>query len=857
MSLDRATRKFFRLGRLREFHGQRSILNIERAKDKARSLELKGSYDKAVGHYMKILGELEGTPDLIDELGLYNKVGDLYLKLGNVTAAVEEYEKAIKHYSEQGFPNNAIALCNKVLRNAPGRTHIYLKLAKLMLQRGFVAESKQNLLEYAERMQKSGKLEEAFHALREFADLSPDNEEIRLLLAEQLKKAARTEEAREQLTKLYQEVVAMGDSRKARQTLSRMKAIDPEYDVEDAPPAAVKSKKTKSTDIVFINLDEDVPPEPEEEPEEIVEEPPTQAVAMAEPDELQFEPTAVGESVEVLDEPGAGEPFDLERVSEELDVERVGMADMGQLEGLQVEQIFRPDEEMAVDALDVEPTMLDDSLVADEVPEGGDLPLIAPASGEAAAFADGVSGGFGAIESGVEVPDLDMGFHGELGDISFEEEEGEGVTETVDLPMLDTAELEEEAAEEEVVPAFDTGREAEPEGEIVAFEGEELEEVGVAVADDSGALEVAELVEPGSPDISRLEDMILDDPDAPAPHRELGEALLEGGERERGIEELDISLTQYEARGDWQHAEAVAEEILRVEPNSVYHHQKRVEYAFRSGDKDTLAEAYLELADALVRDGSIERACSVYERVLDHDPDNFRAKSALETLGPAQVEELEIAEPEVEEELEETYVPEIEPVASKPALPEPLAAAMKPPAGDFVDLGALIMDEVEAPRDTRMRIQEEEPTGDEERDFQEMLSEFKKGIEANVALDDSQAHYDLGIAFKEMGLLDEAISEFQKALRSAEGRLKTAEALGLCFYEKGQFAVAATVLRRAAESERGGDDDKIGVLYWLGRCEEEQGNPKAAIGYYQRIFSVDIGFQDVRERVKKLTGTDS
>jgi tetratricopeptide (TPR) repeat protein len=167
------------------------------------------------------------------------------------------------------------------------------------------------------------------------------------------------------------------------------------------------------------------------------------------------------------------------------------------------------------------------------------------------------------------------------------------------------------------------------------------------------------------------------------------------------------------------------------------------------------------------------------------------------------------------------------------------------------------MDEVEAPKDTRMRIQEEEPTGDEERDFQEMLSEFKKGIEANVALDDAQAHYDLGIAFKEMGLLDEAISEFQKALRSAEGRLKTAEALGLCFFDKGQFAVAATVLRRAADSERGGDDDKIGVLYWLGRCEEEQGNAAAALGYYQRIFSVDIGFQDVRERVKKLAGTAS
>jgi tetratricopeptide (TPR) repeat protein len=151
-----------------------------------------------------------------------------------------------------------------------------------------------------------------------------------------------------------------------------------------------------------------------------------------------------------------------------------------------------------------------------------------------------------------------------------------------------------------------------------------------------------------------------------------------------------------------------------------------------------------------------------------------------------------------------------------------------------------------------MRIQHGEPTGDEERDFEIMLSEFKKGIDANIELEDTQAHYDLGVAFKEMGLLDEAISEFQKALRGTQSRLRTAEALGLCFFDKRQFAVAGTVLRRAVDSEPGGDDEKIGLLYWLGRCEEEQGRNSQALSYYQRIFSIDIGFQDVRERVKSL-----
>jgi tetratricopeptide (TPR) repeat protein len=173
------------------------------------------------------------------------------------------------------------------------------------------------------------------------------------------------------------------------------------------------------------------------------------------------------------------------------------------------------------------------------------------------------------------------------------------------------------------------------------------------------------------------------------------------------------------------------------------------------------------------------------------------------------------------------------------------------PDGEFVDLGALVLED-ELEMDTRMRVEDEEPTGDEERDFAEMLSQFKRGIEANIAEEDWQAHYDLGVAFKEMGLLDEAIAEFQKALRSAAGRLRTAEALGSCFFDKGQFSVAATVMRRAIETDPSGDDAKIGLLYWLGRCGEEMGKHTDAVGCYQRVFALDIRFQDVAERVKRL-----
>jgi tetratricopeptide (TPR) repeat protein len=152
-----------------------------------------------------------------------------------------------------------------------------------------------------------------------------------------------------------------------------------------------------------------------------------------------------------------------------------------------------------------------------------------------------------------------------------------------------------------------------------------------------------------------------------------------------------------------------------------------------------------------------------------------------------------------------------------------------------------------------MRIDRADPKDqDEQREFHEILEQFKRGIEQNLDSEDYDAHYDLGVAFKEMGLLDEAIAEFQKALRSPEGRLRTSEALGICFFDKGQYAISETVLRRAVETVDSGDEAKIGLLYWLGRAAEAQGKEMDAITSYERALAVDIRFMDLSDRMHRL-----
>lgn len=346
-------------------------------------------------------------------------------------------------------------------------------------------------------------------------------------------------------------------------------------------------------------------------------------------------------------------------------------------------------------------------------------------------------------------------------------------------------------------------------------------------------------------DLTDLEDRIIEDPENPDLHRELADRLLLEGDLARAAEELRLSLQGYEGVEDWPGATGIADRLVALEPDAIHHHQKRVELAFRTGERAPLLEAYLALGDALVRAGATDKALAVYGRVQEHDPGDARASAAIAALtAPAQPRPKAPLTPPASRNAPPPSQP------TPPPSPSPKAPQRDP---SFVDLGSMIFEET-GPRDTRMRIDRREPQDqDEQREFQEILEQFKRGIEENLETDDYQAHYDLGVAFKEMGLLDEAIAEFQKALRAPEGRLRTSEALGTAFFEKGQFAVSEAVLRRAVDGVEGGDEAKIGLIYWLGRALEAQGKSPDAITSYERAMAVDIRFMDLSDRIHRLT----
>src|SRR3982751_1540583 len=189
--------------------------NVAKLKKKAADFELKKDFGKALAVYVEILDNFDQYAAELD-VSLFNRVGDLMLRQGNVADAVDYYERAVVRYVDGGFYNNAIALCNKILRHSPGRASVYYTLGKISAKKGFTSDAKQNFLEYADRMQKAGRMDEAFRALKEFADLCPDQDDIRLMLAEQLTKRNRKTEALQQLQTLYDKFTAEGRTSEAR-----------------------------------------------------------------------------------------------------------------------------------------------------------------------------------------------------------------------------------------------------------------------------------------------------------------------------------------------------------------------------------------------------------------------------------------------------------------------------------------------------------------------------------------------------------------------------------------------------------------------------------------------------------------
>jgi tetratricopeptide (TPR) repeat protein len=141
--------------------------------------------------------------------------------------------------------------------------------------------------------------------------------------------------------------------------------------------------------------------------------------------------------------------------------------------------------------------------------------------------------------------------------------------------------------------------------------------------------------------------------------------------------------------------------------------------------------------------------------------------------------------------------------------------------------------------------------------FQEFRAELGEMSEKDEE-EDLETHYNLGIAYREMGLLDEAIGEFQRVAKAvSEGRpfqyaMQCSTLLALTFMDKQEPKIAALWYHRALEIPELDPETVLALRYDLGVAEEQAGNAKAALDSFRQVYAMNIDYRDVAERIAAL-----
>lgn len=152
-----------------------------------------------------------------------------------------------------------------------------------------------------------------------------------------------------------------------------------------------------------------------------------------------------------------------------------------------------------------------------------------------------------------------------------------------------------------------------------------------------------------------------------------------------------------------------------------------------------------------------------------------------------------------------------------------------------------------------------QPSDGQASPLSEIFDQFRSEVgELGAEDEDLETHYNLGIAYREMGLIEEAISEFQKVAKgSSKGQafryaMQCCTLLGLAFMEKGQPAIAATWYERALAMPGLDQESILALRYDLGVAQELAGDMAAARKSFSQVYGMNIDYRDVAERLSSL-----
>jgi tetratricopeptide (TPR) repeat protein len=862
----------------------------------AQKYTAKGQLDKAIEEWQKLIAE---TPN---DGNIYNTIGDLHLKNNSPKEAIEVYLKAAAAYNEAGFALKTIAVYKKIIKIDPQRMDTYVKLADLHAERGLTGNAIEDYLRVAKHYAREGKVRESLDIYRKIADLDPTNVNIQIKLSELCLKEGLKTDALEGLLKAAEKCSSQGKNTEAESLYARALQIDPQNQV-----ARTHVKETS------VSSGQSVP---ESFTSNMAETPAAPARVNADQNEMSLRETLKKPEATATQRQQLGyfllKKGDLEGALHEFrQVVQEYHHEQQWGPAIQVLKDFLQKDPKRIEAHELLAQSYEKSKVIDRAVEEY-VTVIDLMIREEHSMTEAMEH-FKRIQeldpkhpviqklkvrfgTGVEPPS----------ETSMSQREASlSSAAAVSSPVVETT----GSGSKETIQSYLT------EAEVYlkyGLSGKALEQLQIAlkIAPDHPEVhlhlkevykldgKISEVVEEclllaqiyaknRNPDLRRqvLEEALtfdsgneqvkglLNPASAATPQKTKPQGTSELSQSRKSIDNQasvsqsvrsipNISLGPKEGSSQFSTKEKARSEPIPVGQSSPHLSPGLEESTPEVLGKVTVPSDSQKLSSEITREveerfaeaefylqqGLKQEAKQLYQRVVSLRASHVQAQARLSEL------ELNQNDPVVSE------IP-AEPVKSAPPASQPKtptkAQKMKMPVheeGD-INLAEMFMDdfgdkpkpEVEAGESSKP-----ESIDPAQKELESLFSEFKKGVQAQFGDEDYETRYNLGIAYMEMGLVKEAIEEFQLASKGQSQFVDAVGMIAVCYKEAGDYEQAAKQLQAVLQDERCTDGHAIGLKYELGQLYELMGRKKEALDLFTEVYKMDQSFKDVAQKLKEF-----
>ncbi|MGB7226290.1 MAG: tetratricopeptide repeat protein [Candidatus Acidiferrales bacterium] len=844
-------------------------LNKAKAMESALKSLNQGKVAQAIQEYQTIL-----RSDPNDQVVLMT-VGDLFVRQSNMSQAVEYFERLAQLYLNDGFNSKAIAIYKKISKLAPNETQPLEKLANLYVQQGILSEARPIFLQLAEAHLKANQTAKAVDVLRRLLEVEPDNPRVQRRLAELYLAMGQKKEAAQTYLHFARYLQEHGDASEALKMVDAAIAAQP----GDSAALLLKARMLGSAGNADAALD-----------------------ALTKLPEADSSSETIGLQVDLCLKSGKSaraidlvSHADLKGPEKYTLISKVAnsLIDANEpdkavelIGGIRESAISSGNQEYLAKVLISVREKLKDRLepqewLVDLYRRTADNNLSEAQSELAEALIN--AGDLKRAEATLNEllehePDNELARQ-RLGQL----QKKLGRASTAPVALDETAFPQQPARDPLIgtpVPASVSANEMGLDDETQQFITQALTDVDLfsSYGLSQKAIQLLETVLQRVPQHTPTLERLLD--------------LTLGTGNDRRTAELAAQLEQiYTQRGDTKNAERFAELRRRFQRASgATEEELAAAPAAAAPAPPPVAPAPSARSGAAappefsIPDAKAPSATPAAEPEIDLSDEWESLATQTEPEAAAPVAAAPSPEPETEmpefdfelvaepghgnneavntENLLDQLVAEVEGLETA-APEEPVAADASVEQPSPIHAEEAVETREEAPV-AQMRARTAKPAGEASGNvdqLSEVFQEFRAELgemEEQEQGEDLETHYNLGIAYREMGLLDEAIGEFQKVAKAVQDghsfryAMQCCTLLGLTFTDKSEPKIAALWYQRALALPGLEQETIIALRYDLGVAEEQAGNASAALDSFRQVYAMNIDYRDVSERISAL-----